>query len=194
MRKQSWLTIIWSLAVIAVAAWAINRGLQPSTASQTLLERVVFESAKVHDIVIQRAASTVHLQQQGKQWFLLSDAAASKQLANHDAVTHLLGDLSAMKVVRVVSHHAEYFSRLGLDEKKAAHVRLQDLAGHTLLDVWIGKPGSDLVSTYIRRQGSNESLAVDRSLTWQVRRLPEAWKAPEHSPTSAPSDPYSQQT
>jgi len=51
--------------------------------------------------------------------------------------------------------------------------------GGAPLDVFhIGKQGTDLISTYVRRAGEPAVMAMDRALLWQVKRLPNAWQAP----------------
>jgi len=194
-------------AIAAMAVWAIREQAQPSAASQRLPEWASFSQANVSDVMIRHGkTSSIHLHRQGEHWVLLAEdidsdkqpvladasenAASKRPAADEDAVGHLLGDLSSMQIVRVVSHHAEYFSQLQLDEENGVNVQLRNPAGEILLDLWIGKPATDLVSTYARLQGAHEAVAVNRSLTWQVRRLPESWKAkPEAKAPAIPRTP-----
>jgi hypothetical protein len=69
--------------------------------------------------------------------------------------------------------------------------------GDTLLDLFIGKQGSDLISTYLRLADRPEVLAVDRTLLWQVRRPYQDWKAPvspdaDGSGVDGVNEPYSE--
>jgi hypothetical protein len=71
--------------------------------------------------------------------------------------------------------------------------------GDTLLELFIGKQGSDLISTYLRFADRPEVLAVDRTLLWQVRRPYEEWKAPapispvvDDSGVDGLNEPYSE--
>jgi len=43
--------------------------------------------------------------------------------------------------------------------------------------VFVGKPATDLRSTYIRVASEDKVLTVDKTLTWQVKRTPESWFA-----------------
>ncbi len=89
-------------------------------------------------------------------------------------VEQLLLDLQSMKAKRIVSKKTEQFSRFSVADDE---VVLQDKQGNILLDVFIGKPATDLTSTYIRLADQQLILAVDKVLTWQVKRSQDAWLA-----------------
>jgi len=180
-----------ALIVVAVlASWALWMQMRPQSAPQNLPAWSSFESAEVRDISISGAGFPLtHLQQQGKHWLLLDGEANGAEkhgvAANDEAVNHLLASLADMRLVRVVTHHAEHFPRLGLDEATGIHVVLRDKHGSILLDILVGKPAVDLISTYVRRQGVNEAVTVNRSLSWQLKRTHDTWQAPPESPEPA---------
>jgi len=180
-RMKSLLKILPILALIAaLAIWVLWQQSQPDSASQTLPSWSSFDKASAGDLVIQGGnGAAIHLQRQGDTWMLLSasDTDEAPVAANIEAVAHLLNDLANMQIGRVVSHQPAYFGRLGVDAESAAHVIVKDAQGLMLLDIFVGKPGSDLISTYVRRQGEDTAVTVNRSLTWQIKRVRRGWQA-----------------
>jgi len=181
------------IALIAVGGWTLWQQSLPDSESQTLPVWTAFEPAQVRDITLAGGgASPTHLKRQGEQWMLLpeSDVAVVEQAvaADDEAVDHLLADLAYMQPVRIVTRHAEHFSRLGVDAANGMHVVLRDLSNAILLDILVGTPATDLISTYVRRQGDDEAVAVNRSLTWQIKRTHQAWQAQPASPAPVVSD------
>jgi len=130
---------------------------------------------EVVQISLQKMASKkIELVLQKGEW-MLSDGTKAQQ----DAVYRLLDDLEGMQWVRVVTQKRSHDAELGLEH--AVHVLCQGASGKHLLDLEVGKQGSDLLSTYVRRVGEDEVIAVNRSLVWQVHRRLSSWrdKAPK---------------
>ncbi|MDQ6955812.1 MAG: DUF4340 domain-containing protein [Mariprofundaceae bacterium] len=99
-------------------------------------------------------------------------------LAVQNAALRLLDDLAGMQVIRVVTRKHDYDADLGL-LNRGVRVQCLDAQDVVLLDIRVGKQGSDLLSTYVRRAGNDAIVAVNRALVWQVRRSKKAWKAVE---------------
>lgn len=201
MKRLRWL--IWLLLIGLLAGWVFWQQSRPSSAPQALPDWPALSPASVAEIEIRHPGrDAVLLRKQQDGWHLLvtgskkgekpsgassgegsgpvsADGPEGPVAADDDAVRHLLTDLAAMRPVRVVSHRAEHYARLGVDAHNGTHLWLRDASGRALLDLYVGKPSTDLVSTYVRLADRSEAVTVNRSLTWQVGRLPDAWKAPE---------------
>ena len=128
----------------------------------------------------------------------LQGVEGEQEDADAAAVQRLLDDLASMKIVRVVTRNPEHYEKLRVTTG-STRVLLKREGGDTLLDLFIGKQGSDLISTYLRVGGRPEVLAVDRTLLWQVGRPYQEWKAPapiaseiNSSDTDVVKDPYSE--
>lgn len=178
--------IPWLLVIGLLTGWVLWQQSRPSSAPQALPELPSFAADAVAAIDIDNPGKTsVHLKKQADGWYLVpgagNDTGTSSEpvRAATDAVEHLLADLAAMRPVRVVSHKPEHYARLGVDEHGGTHLRLLDAGNQPLLDAYIGKPATDLVTTYLRLASGDAAVTVNRSLSWQVRRMPDAWKAPE---------------
>jgi hypothetical protein len=56
------------------------------------------------------------------------------------------------------------------------HVKAYDAAGQILADLYIGKLGPDMVSTYVRREGATEVHLAAGHVGGAFPARPEAWK------------------
>lgn len=172
--------LIVALLLLAVAAWAVWQGTRPSGAPQAMLPHwPVIHTNAVARIDIQLSPDEhVRLQKQDGKWMLM---LKQPEPASEKNVRHLIDDLAGMRVIRVVSRNRTHDAELGVDDKGVS-VQLSNSSGKRLLDLVVGKQGSDLLSTYVRLADALEVVAVDRALVWQVRRDISSWKAPAPVP------------
>ena len=175
-RQLKKVIIITSLLFLAgVLIWMASR---PDSAPQTMPEMIRFNPDEVHTLALTNAGAVpVLLLRSDNGWKLEGDGSEGEQVADADAVQHLLDDLASMKIVRVVTRNPGHYEKLRVTTG-SIQVLLKRAGGETLLDLFIGKQGSDLISTYLRIGGRPEVLAVDKTLLWQVRRPYQEWKAP----------------
>lgn len=172
------------LSLVALVLWLASR---PDAASQQMPEMAGFASDRAQSIEIAREeSSTIRLKRSDAGWQLQADVGEWRA-ANSDAVSHLLNDLAAMKPIRVVTRNPAQHQKLKVGPK-AVRVTLKDQHEVLLLEVLIGKQGSDLLSTYVRMAGQHEVLAVDRSLVWQVSRPLDGWQGSEPLQTESAAD------
>lgn len=165
-----------TLLLLAVAAWTTWQGMQPAGAPQAMLPQwPVVHANNVARIAIKVSPEErVGLEKKDGTWMLMR----KKQVpASARDVRRLVDDLSGMRAIRVVSRNRTHDDALQVGDKGVA-VALFDRGGNKLLDIVVGKQGSDLLSTYVRLAGAPEVVAVDRALVWQVRRSPSSWQAP----------------
>ncbi len=171
--KKTAITVLL-LFLAGVVIWLASR---PDSAPQVMPEMIRFNPDAVYALTLTNGAEvTVSLLRDGTLW-KLEGAEGEQEDANADIVQHLLDDLAFMKIVRVVTRNPEHYEKLRVTAG-STRVLLKREGGGTLLELFIGKQGSDLISTYLRVAGRPEVLAVDRTLLWQVRRPYQEWKAP----------------
>ena len=199
--KKSMVTVL-ILLLIGMVFWLASR---PDSAPQKMPELVHFNPADVFSITLkQEAVGVVSLLRSGEKWQLAGGLQGEgKEAANADAVLHLLDDLAGMAIIRVVTRSPENYERLQIGLEKmgstktgsgSTQVTLKGKDGNMLLNLFVGKQGSDLISTYVRMADTPEVLAVNRVLVWQVRRSYQGWKTRASTPAEpdAVDEPYSQ--
>ncbi|MBN4082263.1 DUF4340 domain-containing protein [Mariprofundus ferrooxydans] len=169
MKKTAWIILL--LLLLGVVLWMWQ---QPASQSQYMDTWSKIAPQDVVKIIIQRNGDkSIVLKRQQGQWLL-----ANGDLAVQDAALRLLDDLTTMQVIRVVTKKRDYDADLGL-LKRGVRVQCWDAQDIVLLDIIVGKHGSDLLSTYVRRAGDDAVVAVNKALVWQVKRTKKAWKAEE---------------
>ncbi len=169
------------LLAIALLGWSYWQFQQPPRSASDLPDAL--PAVTVSDVVavdIQNAANDLHFVRQQGQWKLVGHEA---QQVDEQALHTLLDDLASMRVVRSVARGTKHDQRLGMDKAQRIHLKVSN-ASAVVLEADIGKQGSDLTTTFLRVQGSDAVLAVDKMLRWQLQRTAEGWlKAKE--PASA---------
>ena len=154
----------------------------PKDTSQHLPSLPSFALESVASFTIQmKGKPSLEAKREGDKWLLVgSDTPTYLQ---DNAVSQLLHNLQSMRVKRVVSRKKEQFSRFSVQNEQ---VVLKDSAGKVLLDVFVGKPATDLTHTYIRLAGADMVITVDKVLTWQVKRTHDAWLKHEAAKDTSP--------
>ncbi len=174
MKKTA--IIILFLFMTGVFIWLVSK---PDSAPQKMPEIIRFNPVDVFSLVLaNEGAETISLRRSGDQWKLLQEGSEDKKMvfAQAVAVQHLLDDLANMEVVRVVTRNPEHYKKLHVGSG-ATQVLLKDKGNSVITNLFVGKQGSDLISTYLRVDGMPEVLAVNRVLLWQVRRSYQGWEA-----------------
>ncbi|NOR73290.1 MAG: DUF4340 domain-containing protein [Mariprofundaceae bacterium] len=187
-----------TVSLLFLAGLLIWLASRPDSAPQLMPEMVRFNPDEVYRLALMDGGDVaVSLLRSDSGWKLKGEGAEGEQQdADADAVQHLLDDLASMKIVRVVTRNPEHYEKLRVTTG-SVRLLLKSKRGDTLLDLSVGKQGSDLISTYLRLADRPEVLAVDRTLLWQVRRPQQEWKA-SVSPDVAASgvdgvnEPYSE--
>ena len=169
------------LLVIALLGWSYWQLQQPPRSVSDM--PVALPAVTVSDVVavdIQNAANDLHFVRQQSQWKLVGHEA---QQVDEQALHTLLDELASMRVVRTVAHGTNHDQRLGLDKAQRIHLKVSN-ASAVVLEADIGKQGGDLTTTFLRVQGSDAVVAVDKMLRWQLQRTAEGWlKAKDPAPT-----------
>ncbi|MDQ6964168.1 MAG: DUF4340 domain-containing protein [Mariprofundales bacterium] len=169
-----------TLAAITITAalFTWQHASQPTAAvddssAHTLQQWQQIDPDQVKEINIRHDSAMVHLNRQGDSW-MVADRYGSVE-ADKSSVTQLLKSISEMRPQRVVSSNPQNFALFRVTDS-ADRLTLKGSSGALLLDILVGKPGTDLISTTIRPVGSNSIISVNRSLAWQMGRSPDSWR------------------
>ena len=169
------------MKLVVIAVFFMLLGLfmylkQPVSQSQDMPAWQTIQPDDVAKIVIQSASSpSVTLVEKQGVWYV-QDKHHQMVKANRSAVLRLRDDLADMQPIRLVAHGHAHDAALGFSPADV-HVRCLNQQAKVLLDMMVGKQGSDLLSTYIRRVGEDAIFAVDKVLLWQLKRTKASWKA-----------------
>lgn len=172
--------------ILAACGWFLWQHEEPTQASQRMPDWVSINSAQVSSITMQKNnEAAIELHRQGDSW------TVNGQPADAEAVRRLLDDMAAMRPVRVVTRKRDHDAELGLDAH-GTRLTLKDASGQVLLDATVGKQGANLISTYLRRQGEDAVLAVNKPLVWQLNRPAKGWEkvVPAQAAVAASVDSY----
>jgi hypothetical protein len=164
--------------LLGIGAWGLMRWQQPPQGLQAMPAWPAVVPAKVADIVLRAsgpAVTRVHLARNGQGWQV--QLGKGWQDADGQAVTDMLGTLATMRPDRIVTRNPAHDAELHVTDG-ADRITLKGADGSVMLDLLVGKPGPDLVSTYVRLVGKPAVLSIDRALDWQVRRPASAWVKP----------------
>jgi Domain of unknown function (DUF4340) len=183
--------LAWTAAVVvllAIAVWGLMRLAQPPEGLQAMPAWSAVVPGQATDIVLRAAAPTpqqvrqVHLARRGGIW-QIQDGELWKD-ADAQAVNDMLRTLAGMRPDRIVTRSPAHYADLRVTDD-ADRITVKGKVGATLLDLLVGKPGPDLISTYVRLVGKPDVLSVDRSIDWQVRRSFDDWL--KKQPPAAPA-------
>jgi len=168
--------LIFGLVLLALLA-AVVMQQQPKSTSQTLPELPKFTVGNVTAFEIKmNQENAIKATRDGETWLLTEPEQPTPVKAV--VVGQLLSDLSNMQPKRVASHNPEHHARFSVADTDAS-VQLYNADGEVILHLMVGKPATDLVSTYVRLAGDDMVVTVDKTLTWQVKRTKEAWLVEE---------------
>jgi len=172
-RVLAWVATV--AVLLAIGVWGLMRWQQPPEALQAMPAWPAVAPSQATDIVLLAVGPTpkrVHLAKHGNRW-QVRDGNAWKD-ADGRAIEDMLGTLASMRPDQVVTRNPDHYAELRVG-KDADRITVKGENGSAMLDLLIGKPGPDLVSTYVRLAGKPAVLSVDRSLGWQVRRSLNGW-------------------
>lgn len=154
----------------------------PASTSQSLPTLPSLTLAEIEQFEIKRQGKVlVQAKRENLDWLMMGLESATHLQTN--LVEQLLTDIVNMQVKRVASTKAEHQNRFSVAENDTQLV-LSAKDGSKLLSVMVGKPATDLRSTYVRLTGEHTVITVDKVLTWQVNRAAKAWL--EEDVTSEP--------
>jgi hypothetical protein len=178
MRKTA--AIVLLLLLAGMVLWLASK---PDSAPQTMPEMPRFDLVKIASItLVKEGRESIVLAHSDDQWQLMGVSPEDKpEAANKDAVDHLLRDLATMEALRVVTRNPDHYERMEVDSG-STHVVLKGKGNNVFLELFIGKQGTDLISTYLRLINGPEVLAVNKSLVWQIGRSRQGWQAMDSTP------------
>lgn len=129
---------------------------------------------KVKKIEIKKQdKSTVTLKNQDNVWYV---ADKEDYPADAEVVKAVLEKVKGLKQVNLASRKKEKHELLEVKEGKALEVKLFDKDGAGLAELFVGKSGPDVLSTYVRKAGADEVYQDEGMLRSDFDRGLNAWR------------------
>lgn len=171
MRHVAWVTLA---AVVLGCVWLIwpqrEAGLP-----QVMDAWPPLDEGQVGAVEFDWGAGVLRLERRDGGWYGKGEAGWTR--ANEPALQRLLQEVAGMRQMRVVTHAARMHAALGV--ASGLRLRILDIMEEPLLDLYIGRGGVNLLSTYVRKADEDVVYAVDRLLGPLLPRSLAYWLPPD---------------
>ncbi len=116
------------------------------------------------------------LQEEGTTGAITEETTQESYAANKDAVTEVIAKLKSLKAANLASRNQDKHDLFEVTDGKGINVVAYGPDDEELANLFIGKAGPDLFSTYIRKNGSNEVYLYDKYLKGDFDRQVDTWR------------------
>ncbi len=191
--------IIYLIAVLLIGLaviWLERPGAGPRDDTQVIRFYPNLDVAKVQKLQISHLMTGVTLTRDGAGWTAtttptrlsqeaeaLGQSVATPQESLPADPKRVAGILDTLKTVEsrsLISRDASVTPQMEVNEV-GTRVQAYDASGQALVDIYLGKTGPDLVTTYARRAGEPMVYLVKGYLTAQFPADVKAWKKTEET-------------
>ncbi|MBU1628338.1 DUF4340 domain-containing protein, partial [bacterium] len=172
-------TIILLILLIALVVVALIIENPFSNKAQKMLEEqvtILFPSFKIEEaakIEIKQLGSEFVLEQKGGKWVVSSDKDFP---ADQESVEKLLESVRDFKVQDVVSKNKEKQNLFQVNDMMGIGAKISNSKGNVIAHIYVGKNGPNFLSTYIRKEGSDEVILSGGYLKSIFDRSRTGWK------------------
>jgi hypothetical protein len=168
------LILLVSLVIVAI----IIENPFSKKAQEKEVEQVtaLFPNFKIEDatkIEIKQLGSEFVLELKEGKWSVTS---AADFPADQDSVQKLLENVRDFKIQDVVSKNPEKQVLFQVNDTMGISTKISDSKGSVIAQVYIGKNGPNFMSTYIRKEGSDEVILATGYLKSVFDRSKTSWK------------------
>lgn len=193
--KQRPAIYLLAVVVIGIAViWFERAGDGPRDDSQVVRFFPNFDPTKVQKLQLSHLMTGVTLTREGEGWTATTSSTALSQkaeaagqsmvgpqealAADPKKVEGVLDTLKAIESRSLISRDASITPQMEVNDV-GTRVQAFDAAGQVLADIYLGKTGPDLVTTYVRRGGEPMVYLVQGYLTAQFPANVKSWKKTE---------------
>lgn len=176
VQSQRRIVILGAVAGALAVAFALGLVFSPVNVQKRLAEAPLlpgFKSDRVSRISISGPQGPIELEKRDKSWSLL--IAGQPYPASDDRVGSLFDQLASIKKNRVVSANPEMWKSFEVDQAAKLKLKLLDAAGKSLVSLIVGKTLDEERGSYVRMDGSNEVILINRSLPFYLDSTTSFW-------------------
>lgn len=180
MKSRRNLILLIVLIVFAGLILIVERPFNDKATQRKAQARQFFPGLDVHtvsQIQIMRGGSDqamVTITKRDDTWVILE--GETEYPADQRQVTEAIDKLRQLKKVNLASRREDKHDIFEVTEARALAVTLLDSNDKETAHLFIGKPGPDFFSTYIRKAGSNEVYLSEEFLKGVYDREPRVWR------------------
>jgi hypothetical protein len=174
LTRRSWIAIAGAVAALGLAAWLLARRPPAGTTHGGLLfpgfER---ERAVKIEVAGKSADEGIVLEKGASGWVVPAEAGYP---ADPEGVREILDFVGSARADRKVSDNPAKRGVFEVDDS-GLKVKVEGAEGAVLAHFVVGKSGPDFLSTYVRREDSDEVYLIDQSLRRIFVRVgPRQWR------------------
>lgn len=164
--------------VIAVLAAAYVLGLvfSPASVRKRELETPLVEHLRAEEVAEIRLSTpdgSITLERRGDEWYV--PVENNEYPASQGRIDALLDFVQSMKRSRLVTANPEAWEDFGVDATASQKILLLDQAGNGLLELLVGRVDEGRGGTYVRLEGSNEVVLVNRMFDYYLNTAGRFW-------------------
>jgi hypothetical protein len=177
MKFKNTLILFILLVVLIVAAVIIENPFSKKSEQKSEEEiTALFPGFKIENaskIEIKQMGSESILEKKEGKWIVSS---ANNFPADSDAVQKLLENIRDFKTKEIVSKNTKKQNLFQVNDMMGIGVKVSDFKGNLLGHVYVGKNGPNFMTTYIRKEGSDNVILADGYLKTIFDKGRTSWK------------------
>jgi hypothetical protein len=132
-----------------------------------------FKSDTVAQISIAGPQGPIQLEKRDKSWTVLLGGEAYP--ASGERIASFFEHLASIKKNRLVSANPQTWKSFDVDQGARLRLKLLDAAGKTLVSLIVGKTQEGERGSYVRMDGANEVILINRSMSFYLDSTPGFW-------------------
>jgi len=176
VQFQRRLIILGSVAGALAIAFVLGLVFSPLNVQKRLAEAPLlpgFKGDTVARISIAGPQGPIELEKRDKSWSVL--IGGEPYPASSERLTSFFDHLVSIKKNRVVSANPQTWKSFEVDQEAKQRLKLLDPAGKALVDLIVGKTQEGERGSYVRMEGANEVILINRSLSFYLDSAPSFW-------------------
>jgi hypothetical protein len=176
VQFQRRVIVLGAAAAALAVAFVLGLVFSPLNVQKRLAEAPLlpgFKSETVAQISIGGPQGSIQLEKREKSWSVL--IAGQAYPASGERVSSFFEHLASIKKSRVVSANPQTWKSFEVDQEAKKRLKLLDTAGKTLVSLIVGKTQEGERGSYVRMDGANEVILVNRSMGFYLDTAPGFW-------------------
>ncbi|MBD3184056.1 DUF4340 domain-containing protein [Candidatus Poribacteria bacterium] len=173
MKNKKILILLSIFIVLLVITIILERPFGDKESDEETLIFPDFDADQVVSVEIKTKDKEVKLNKEGDTWIV---ATADNYAADAKAVSDMLAKVKELEISLVASKSADKHAQFEVDEENGTQIKLFGPEDKLLAHLFVGKMGSDFMSTYVRKANQDRVLLVDGYLKSSFDKGTRGWR------------------